>query len=129
MEGRAVMILELDFSIDIPIYMQIRNQIVMGIADGRLEIGEKLPTIRALANESGINMMTVNKAYTLLKQDGYIVTDRRNGVTVCGTSEDKGTISDRLMRELRLIISEAKLNGLSEHDFNVLSSQIYKELV
>ena len=73
------MILRLDFSNEIPIYMQIRNQIVTGIADGGLKPGERLPAIRALADESGINMMTVSKAYQLLKQEGYIAADRRSG--------------------------------------------------
>lgn len=70
------MLLQLDFSSDVPIYQQIRNQVVLAIASGRLEPGEKLPTIRALAEEAGINMMTASKAYQLLKQEGYITTDR-----------------------------------------------------
>ena len=73
------MILTFDFSSDVPLYMQLRNQIVIGIAEGKLVPGEKLPTIRALADESGINMMTVSKAYQILqgmnrelKAKGYI---------------------------------------------------------
>ena len=50
---------------EVPIYQQIRNQIVLGISDGRLKPGEQLPTVRALAGEIGINSMTVNKAYAL----------------------------------------------------------------
>lgn len=73
------MILKLDFSSDIPIYQQIRNQIVLSVADGTIRPGEKLPSMRTLAAESGINMMTVNKAYQLLKQEGYLIIDRRNG--------------------------------------------------
>ena len=76
------MILNFDFSSSIPLYMQLRNQIVIGIAEGKLMPGEKLPTIRGLAEESGINMMTVSKAYQLLKQEGYIHTDRRSGAVV-----------------------------------------------
>ena len=62
------MLLHLDFASDIPIYLQIRNQVVLGIAEGKLQIGEKLPTIRALSEECGINMMTVSKAYQLLNR-------------------------------------------------------------
>ena len=57
------MLLHFDFSSDIPLYMQLRNQIIIGIAKEQLKDGEKLPTIRALSEESGINMMTVSKAY------------------------------------------------------------------
>ena len=63
------MILNFDFNSSGLVYMQLRNQVVIGIAEGRLQPDEKLPTIRALAEESGINMMTVSKAYQLLKQD------------------------------------------------------------
>ena len=66
------MLIALDFSSDTPIYLQIRNQIVLGIAEGNLQPGERLPSIRTLSNEAGVNMMTVNKAYQLLKQEGYI---------------------------------------------------------
>ena len=79
------MILNVDFSSDTPLYQQLRDQIVVGIAEGRLSPGEQLPTIRALAEESGINMMTVSKAYQLLKQEGYITTDRRSGARVAAT--------------------------------------------
>ena len=68
------MVICIDEVSEIPIYKQIRNQIVLGISDGRLQPGEQLPTVRALAEEIGINSMTVNKAYALLKQEGYIVT-------------------------------------------------------
>ena len=70
------MILTFDFSSDVPLYMQLRNQIVIGIAEGKLVPGEKLPTIRALADESGINMMTVSKAYDITGLPLYEQTGR-----------------------------------------------------
>ena len=120
------MLLALDFTDDVPIYMQIRNQIVMGIADGRLAAGEKLPTIRALANESGINMMTANKAYAILKQEGFIQIDRRSGVQVREEIKASGAITERTKQSLKLLISEAKLNGTTERDLLALCSQIYR---
>lgn len=78
------MLLRLDFSSQLPIYRQIRDQIVVGIASGELAPGEKLPAIRTLAEQSGVNMMTVSKAYALLKQEGLITTDRRGGTVVAG---------------------------------------------
>lgn len=71
------MLLKLDFSSDAPIYQQIRDQVVKAIASGHLVPGDKLPTIRTLAEETGINMMTASKAYQLLKTEGYITTGRR----------------------------------------------------
>ena len=55
------MIIAIDESSEVPIYQQIRNQIVLGISDGRLSPGEQLPTVRGLAAEIGINSMTVIK--------------------------------------------------------------------
>ena len=76
------MIISINEMSEIPIYQQIRNQIVQGISDGRLSPGEQLPTVRGLAEEIGINSMTVNKAYSLLKQEGYIFADRRSSARV-----------------------------------------------
>ena len=76
------MLIQMDFNSEVPIYRQIRDQIVRGIADGALLPGERLPSVRALADETGINMMTVSKAYQLLKQEGYIELGRRSGAVV-----------------------------------------------
>ena len=121
------MLLKLDFSSDIPIYMQIRNQIVLGISKGYLAPGERLPTIRSMADESGINMMTVNKAYQLLKQEGYITTDRRNGVFVSSKTRKLPGLSDKSKETLRIILSEAYLNGMSKQDFLKLCENLFEE--
>ena len=76
------MLIRLDFGGDVPIYLQLRNQMVVAIAAGQLAPGERLPTVRDLAEELGVNMMTVSKAYQLLRQEGYITTDRRSGTRV-----------------------------------------------
>lgn len=111
------MIIVLQDGSEIPVFKQIRNQIVMGISDGRLSPGERLPTVRALADEIGINSMTVNKAYQLLKQEGYIITDRRNGVRVKEEFALGQGLSAESEQELRRLISEAKVRGMSRDDF------------
>ena len=73
------MLFRLDFQSAVPIYRQIRDQVVLAVAQGELTPGERLPTTRALAEDAGVNVMTVSKAYQLLKQEGYITTDRRSG--------------------------------------------------
>jgi len=118
-------LLELNFASDIPIYQQIRNQIVIGIANGSLHPGEKLPTIRALAEEAGINMMTVNKAYALLKQEGYINADRRSGAKVAGAAVSRG-LSERSIESLRVIVSEARLCKIGKSEFLKLCEDIYE---
>lgn len=119
------MILKLDFSSDIPIYTQIRNQVVCAIADGILREGERLPTVRALAQEAGINTMTVNKAYQQLKQEGYIITDRRNGATVKCILKDGDIIKRDISDKLEVIIAEAKAGGLSMDEVIKLCELLY----
>lgn len=111
------MIIAINESSEIPIYIQIRDQIVMGISDGKLLPGEQLPTVRALATDIGINTMTVSKAYQLLKQEGYIVTERRNGARVSSRFSSSGHLGRDTALVLKRIASEAKLNGLSEDAF------------
>jgi len=117
------MLLRLDFSIDTPIYQQIRNQIVRGIAAGDLPPGQQLPTIRALAEDCGVNMMTVSKAYTLLKQEGYIHTDRRCGTTVSAKKPE--ILPDRIREDLLLALSEAKAAGVSAEDVFALIKEVF----
>ena len=121
------MILQFDFSSNIPIYLQIRNQIVIGISSGRLQPGEKLPTVRALAEESGINVMTVSKAYNLLKQEGYIITDRRKGAVVA-MQAGTPTVKDETMHKLRLCLSERRLAGMTKKELCDLVEQLYEEV-
>lgn len=123
------MILSLDLKSETPIYQQIYNQIVQGIASGALEPGEKLPTVRGLAEETGINSMTVNKAYQLLKADGYIFTDRRNGATVQNVFPDVDHLSERDQEQLAMIISRASLSGINKEQFLELCGDIYDQMI
>ena len=56
------MILEIDFNSDEALYLQLCNQIIMGIATSRFQEGDSLPSVRQMADSIGINMHTVNKA-------------------------------------------------------------------
>lgn len=101
------MILKIDFDSDMPIYVQIKNQIIEGIAKGEIDKGEELPSVRALAEDIGINMHTVNKAYNMLKDEGYIKIDRRKGAIVAlnlDISKDK--FNDDLKRNLYFYMAE-----------------------
>lgn len=122
------MLLELDFSSQTPIYQQIRNQIVLAVAEGRLQDGQRIPSVRTLADESGINMMTVNKAYQLLRHEGYLQIDRRSGARisipahfhpVSSNDQDLAAVAamTNLRPQLELLISEARLHGVSQETF------------
>lgn len=119
------MIIRIDEYSDVPIYMQIRNQIVMGISSGELKGGEQLPTVRALALEIGINTMTVSKTYQLLKQEGYIMTDRKNGARVRENIAQSGVMSVENKTELKRIVSEARLSGVPKTEIKKLIDEFY----
>ena len=119
------MLLKLDFDSEIPIYQQIRNQIVVGIAAGRLAPGERLPATRALAEDLGVNTMTVSKAYQALKAEGFIETDRRHGATVCRSGDPNGVFREKLAGELELLIAEAKLKGVPQEEFYSLCTAAF----
>lgn len=120
------MILKVDFNSEEALYIQLRNQIIVGIATNRLKEGESLPSVRQLAESIGINMHTVNKAYTVLKQEGFVKVDRRRGAVI---AIDADRISDlEQMREsLRVILARASCRNISREEVHALIDEIYEE--
>jgi len=121
-------VISLQLDSEVPLYEQLRNQIVIGIATGQLAEQEKLPTVRQLADDLGINMMTVNKAYALLKQEGYIVIDRRHGAKVSPRAHDTAGDAAQLEDQLQLIIAQATIRGIDQSRFQTLCSQIFSRM-
>ncbi len=122
------MIIELDMNSSTPIYVQLRNQIVMGIGRGELKLGESLPTVRQLAQDIGVNTMTVNKAYQILKTEGYIKIDRRHGVIVSDNIDMDIVFREKLENELELLLAEAAINGMDKRDFLSMCNEIYSKI-
>ena len=122
------MIIQLDMSSTTPIYVQLRNQIVTGIGRGELKVGERLPTVRQLAIDAGVNTMTVNKTYQILRAEGFIEIDRRNGAKVCPIQDLSNQYREKLEDELELISAEARLKGLEKEDFLKLCEEKYSQM-
>ena len=122
------MLIELDMSSEIPIYLQLRNQIVLGIAYQKLLTNESLPTVRQMAQDTGINSMTVNKAYNLLKNQGFIEIDRRHGATVSKIENKDKLYQDKLYKEFELIIAEGKITGLSKSQIINICENLYDQM-
>lgn len=122
------MIIELDMNSSTPIYVQLRNQIVMGIGRGELKLGESLPTVRQLAQDIGVNTMTLNKAYQILKTEGYIKIDRRHGAIVSDNIDMDIVFREKLENELELLLAEAAINGMDKRDFLSMCNEIYSKI-
>lgn len=111
------MIFSLNMSSQTPIYVQLRNQIVLGIGRGALLPGESLPTVRQLSEDIGVNNMTVNKAYQILKAEGYIEIDRRHGAKVAEHQKDDKEFYAYLKDKMELAAAEAKAHGMDREQF------------
>lgn len=120
------MILSIDFSSDEAIYIQLRNQIIIGIANSEIREGDNLPSVRDLAEDIGINMHTVNKAYTTLKQEGYVKLDRRKG-TIIAIDTDKYRAIMEMTEEMRVILAKAICRNISSKEVNEIVDKIFIE--
>lgn len=120
------MLIEIDFNSDEAIYLQLSNQIIMGIASSRLQSGDPLPSVRQLADTIGINMHTVNKAYALLRQEGYIQMDRRKGAVI-SVDVDRMKALERMKEEFRVLIARGLCKNVDRGDVHELIDEIYDE--
>lgn len=121
------MIFKLNMSSETPIYVQLRNQIVLGIGHGELLPGESLPTVRQLAEDIGVNNMTVNKAYQILKTEGYIEIDRRHGAKVAEYQKGDKEFKDDLREKMQLAAAEAKAHGMEVEEYMEFCKQAFCE--
>jgi GntR family transcriptional regulator len=120
------MFIEIDFNSDEALYLQLRNQIIMGIAADRFREGDSLPSVRQLADTIGINMHTVNKAYTVLKQEGYVKVDRRRGAVIAIDIDRMRTLEE-LKKELQVILAKSTCKNISKEEIHGLIEEIYED--
>ena len=120
------MIIEIDFNSDEALYMQLRNQIILGIATNRFQEGDSLPSVRQMAESIGINMHTVNKAYATLRQEGYLTLDRRRGAVIA-VNNDKLRAIEQLKQEMRISLAKALCRGLSEEEIHAAADEVLQE--
>lgn len=121
------MIIKIDFNSSEAIYMQLRNQIIIGIAQERIKDGDSLPSVRQLAEELGVNMHTVNKAYAILKNDGYLRLDRRRGAVVSVSTESRTEHIENMNMGMRMMVAEAICKDISLAEMHQFITDMYKE--
>lgn len=107
------MFVRIDQTLEAPLYQQLRNEIVRGIAQEELAPGDALPSVRALASDLGINLHTVNKAYALLRDEGYVEMKGRKGAFVAQPAATAGTAAarERLSRDIHQLALAFKASG------------------
>ncbi|MBR0383033.1 MAG: GntR family transcriptional regulator [Eubacterium sp.] len=119
------MIIQLDFDSPEAIYIQLRNQIVMLIAQSQLRDGDSLPSVRNMAVRLGVNMHTVNKAYAMLRQEGFLTLDRRNGAVISVRAEDKQREIGKINKNMQLLVAQAICKDVQKEEMLRLIEEMY----
>ena len=120
------MLIKIDFQSDEALYIQLRNQIILGIATSTLHEGDVLPSVRQLAEDIGINMHTVNKAYSVLRQEGFVTIDRRRGAIV-SLDVDKLQALDEMQKNLRVLLAKGRCKNITRQEIHDMVDEIFDE--
>lgn len=119
------MYIEIDFNSEEALYLQLRNQIIIGIATSQFQEGDSLPSVRQLADTIGINMHTVNKAYSVLRQEGFVKVDRRKGAVIA-VDVDKLQAIEELEKDLQVVLAKSRCKKISREEVHALIDEIYQ---
>ena len=119
------MYIKIDFNSDEALYLQLRNQIIIGIATSQYQEGDTLPSVRQLADTIGINMHTVNKAYSVLRQEGFVKVDRRRGAVIA-IDIDKLQAMEELKKDMQVLLAKSRCKRISREEVHALIDEIYQ---
>ena len=111
----------IDFSSGVHVYKQIINNIYEAIGNGEFKEGDKLPTIKELAEQLQVNPNTIAKSYRELEIKGVIASKRGNGSFISALQTNAGNLTaeerdSRLNRLFSRVIAEAKNEGITEDE-------------
>ncbi len=120
------MVIKIDFQSDEALYIQLRNQIILGIATASIQEGDTLPSVRQLAEDIGINMHTVNKAYAVLRQEGFLTIDRRRGAVIALDIDKLQTLTE-MKKNLRVVLAKARCKNISCQEVHELVDELFAE--
>ena len=124
------MVITVDKLSDAPLYLQLRDAVIAGIASGELRPGDALPSVRSLAEDLGINLHTVNKAYATLRDEGYVIMLGRRGAYVADAPADPaaGMYEAALEAALTKLATEFKASGGTRHAFLAAAKRAARNL-
>lgn len=120
------MIIKMDFNSSEALYVQIRNQIIIGIATSKYQEGDPLPSVRQLAETIGINMHTVNKAYSVLREEGFIKLDRRKGAVIA-LDADKLQALEEIKNAMKILLAKAACKNITPEEVHEIVDEIFEE--
>ena len=122
------MIIRIETESDIPIYTQLTNQIIEGIARGEIILGDSLPSVRSFAADLGVNMHTVNKSYHELEKKGIIKIVPKSGAIIAPTNKMTEEKKRQIVAELKPVVAEALVLGMSQEEVQGLVISILEDI-
>lgn len=117
------MFIKIEIDAELPLYTQLVNELIVAVANGSLQPGDSLPSVRSLAADLGINMHTVNKAYRALEMKGIVKIIPKSGAIINPPSPDT-TSKERIKKMLRPTIAEALAIGLSHEEIEQMLPEL-----
>ena len=127
------MLIRIDQTSPEPVYLQIRDQIVAAIAHGELAASDRLPSVRALASDLGVNLHTVNKAYAVLRDEGFLMMRGRAGAVVAdfrrtASPEHQAAGAEKVEEALYRLALEHRAQGGNCRSFLAIASEQTKRV-
>ncbi len=108
-----------------PIYEQLYNNVIKLVTLGVLSPEDKLPTVRALALELGVNPNTVSKAYQLLEREDLIYTLVGRGTFICKKGFENKSHKKNMCKEVEVCLNKARELGVTKEEIEKIIMQIY----
>ena len=118
---------EIDSRSRIPIYEQIKNQMITCIRIGIYKADEQLPSIRSVSLQTGINVNTVKRAFADLEDEGIIYTLVGRGSFVSADAADNTSIARKALRDIEPDLRSLKSKGVTKDSILELIDEIFKE--
>jgi DNA-binding transcriptional regulator YhcF (GntR family) len=129
MIGDEKLFIKIDMHSSVPIYKQLKTAIISGILSGELKEGDRLPSVRQLGCDLGINLHTVNKVYNLLKDEGYIIINRSQGTIISKPSKANKEDLEEFENALLPIIIEMRAKNITREQFDGIIDSVWKQYV
>jgi GntR family transcriptional regulator len=121
-------IIRIETESEIPIYTQLSNQIIEGIARGDIAPGDSLPSVRAFAADLGVNMHTVNKSYHELEKKGIINIVPKSGAIISPIEQMTDEKKHQIITEIKPLLAEAIVLGMNKQEVQNLIISILTEM-
>ena len=118
---------EIDSRSRIPIYEQIKNQLITCIRLGIYKADEQLPSIRSVSLQTGINVNTVKRAFADLEDEGIIYSLAGRGSFVSPNAADNTSIAEKALKDIEPDLRSLKSKGVNRNAIIELINKIYEE--